>query len=167
MFDFLKKKKEVPIDHSAQSFYAVATGKVIPIDEVKDPVFSQKMMGDGYAVIPSSGDIYAPINGKVLSVFPTKHAIGLKMSNGLEILLHMGVDTVELNGDPFKIKVAEGDAVTPSTLVAKVDLEKLEKAEKSNEMIVIITNMDAVDQYELTNKGEVEASAEVGHVTVK
>ena len=67
------------------------------------------MMGDGYAVVPENGEIYAPIEGEVLSVFQTKHAIGLKMTNGLEILLHMGIDTVELNGAPFTIKVKEGD----------------------------------------------------------
>ncbi|WP_445266948.1 PTS sugar transporter subunit IIA, partial [Staphylococcus aureus] len=94
MFGFLKKKNEVVENNT---MYAVANGTVIPISEVNDPVFSQKMMGDGYAVVPENGEIYAPIEGEVLSVFQTKHAIGLKMTNGLEILLHMGIDTVELN----------------------------------------------------------------------
>ena len=108
MFGFLKKKNEVVENNT---MYAVANGTIIPISEVNDPVFSQKMMGDGYAVVPENGEIYAPIEGEVLSVFQTKHAIGLKMTNGLEILLHMGIDTVELNGAPFTIKVKEGDTV--------------------------------------------------------
>ncbi|MGH2311364.1 PTS sugar transporter subunit IIA, partial [Enterococcus faecalis] len=78
-FGFLKKKNEVVEDNT---MYVVANGTLIPISEVNDPVLSQKMMGDGYAVVPEKGEIYAPIDGEVLSVFQTKHDIGLKMTNG-------------------------------------------------------------------------------------
>ncbi|MDG3374879.1 glucose PTS transporter subunit IIA, partial [Vibrio parahaemolyticus] len=97
-----------PEGPQTQDVYAVATGKVIPITEVGDEVFSQKMMGDGFAVIPESGEIFAPVAGKVTSVFPTKHAIGLVTDSGIEVLVHMGIDTVQLNGEPFTVFVKEG-----------------------------------------------------------
>ena len=159
MFGFFKKKEIV---QDNETLYAVATGKVIPITEVNDPVFSQKMMGDGFAVLPETGEIYAPIEGKILSVFQTKHAVGMKMANGLEVLLHMGIDTVELNGAPFDIKVTEGTKVTPETLIATVDLAGIIAAGKATDMVVVITNMDAVKQFELTKTGQVTAGDVVG-----
>lgn len=96
MFDFLKKDSKKD-ESAAAKLFAPANGTVVSIEEVADPVFSQKMMGDGYAVIPTDGKIYSPVTGKVVSVFPTKHAVGIELPNGVEILLHMGLDTVELN----------------------------------------------------------------------
>ncbi|MEI5988765.1 PTS sugar transporter subunit IIA [Enterococcus crotali] len=159
MFGFLKKKEPVQLN---EMLYAVTTGNLIPISEVNDPVFSQKMMGDGFAVIPESGDIYSPIVGEVLSVFQTKHAVGMKMANGLEILLHMGIDTVELNGEPFDIKVSEGTKVTQETLIAKVDLDAIKAAGKAIDMVVVITNMDSVKNVKLNKVGPVTAGEEVG-----
>ncbi|MGM0216971.1 PTS sugar transporter subunit IIA [Enterococcus sp. AZ126] len=159
MFGFLKKKEPVQLN---ETMYAVATGNLIPISEVNDPVFSQKMMGDGFAVIPESGEIYSPIDGVVLSVFQTKHAVGMKMANGLEILLHMGIDTVELNGAPFEVKVSEGSKVSQGTLIATVDLEAIKNAGKAIDMVVVITNMDAVKSFDLSRTGQVKAGDEVG-----
>lgn len=159
MFGFLKKKEPVQLD---EKLYAVATGNLVPISEVNDPVFSQKMMGDGFAIIPKVGEIYSPITGEVLSVFQTKHAVGMKMANGLEILLHMGIDTVELNGAPFDVAVSEGAKVTSGTLIAKVDLEGIKAAGKATDMVVVITNMDAVKSFDLTKTGQVTAGEEVG-----
>lgn len=159
MFGFLKKKPEVEVN---DTLYAVAKGNLIPISEVNDPVFSQKMMGDGYAVIPEEGTIYAPVEGEVLSVFQTKHAIGIKMTNGLEILLHMGIDTVELNGAPFTIKVQAGDKVTNETVVALADLAAIKAAGKATDMVVVITNMDAVQSFDLTKTGTVAPGKAVG-----
>ncbi|EOL43277.1 PTS sugar transporter subunit IIA [Enterococcus caccae] len=159
MFGFLKKKEPAQLN---ETLYAVATGKLIPISEVNDPVFSQKMMGDGFAVLPETGDIYSPIEGEVLSVFQTKHAVGMKMANGLEILLHMGIDTVELNGEPFNIKVSEGSKVSQGTLIAKVDLESITSAGKAIDMVVVITNMDMVKSFKLNKTGQVTAGDEVG-----
>ncbi len=161
MFGFLKKKPEVEVN---DTLYAVAKGNLIPISEVNDPVFSQKMMGDGYAVIPEEGTIYAPVEGEVLSVFQTKHAIGIKMTNGLEILLHMGIDTVELNGAPFTIKVQAGDKVTNGTVVAIADLAAIKAAGKATDMVVVITNMDAVQSFDLTKTGTVAPGEAVGTV---
>lgn len=167
MFNFFKKdKKQEPV-FEKKNLYAPANGRIVPVAEVADPVFSQKMMGDGYAVIPTDGAIYSPVDGKVLSVFPTKHAVGIQLDNGLEILLHMGLDTVELNGKPFETHVKEGDILTASTLVATVDLDGLAEAGKDNAMVVVITNMDKVQTFELTADGEVRAQSVVGTVQHK
>ncbi|MEI5995492.1 PTS sugar transporter subunit IIA [Candidatus Enterococcus mansonii] len=159
MFGFLKKNKTGRLN---ETLYAVATGNLVPISEVNDPVFSKKMMGDGFAIIPSKKEIYSPIEGKILSVFQTKHAVGLKMDNGLEILLHMGIDTVELNGTPFDIKVSEGMKVTKHTLIANVDIEQIAMAGKPVDMVVVITNMDALKQFDLVKTGSVIAGDEIG-----
>lgn len=167
MFGFFKKKeeKQVPTTSIVKldgELFAPAKGKVIAISEVSDPVFGEKMMGDGYAVLPSEGKIYAPVNGKVTSIFPTKHAIGFLMENGAEVLLHMGLDTVELNGAPFEISVKEGQSVTPETLVATVDLDALATAGKDNAMVVVITNMDKVATFSVAELGDATAGKSVG-----
>lgn len=165
MFNFFKKKqKEETNTVEKKNLYAPANGRVISVTEVADPVFSQKMMGDGYAVIPTDGKIYSPVDGKVMSVFPTKHAVGIQMDNGIEILLHMGLDTVELNGKPFETHVSEGDVLSATTLVATCDLEALAEAGKDNAMVVVITNMDKVESFDLTASGNVEAHSIVGTV---
>lgn len=163
MFDFLKKKDTTP-ENSPVKLYAPANGKLISIDEVSDPVFSQKMMGDGFAVIPTDGKITSPAAGKVLSVFPTQHAVGLLLENGVEILLHMGLDTVELNGGPFETAVKEGDEVTENTVISTVDLAALEAAGKDSAMVVVFTNMDKVADFNLAATGEVSSSSEIGSV---
>lgn len=167
MFNFFKKDKKQDPVFEKKNLYAVANGRVVPVTEVADPVFSQKMMGDGYAVIPTDGAIYSPVDGKVLSVFPTKHAVGIQMDNGLEILLHMGLDTVELNGKPFDTHVKEGDVLTASTLIATCDLDALAEAGKDSAMVVVVTNMDKVQELELTANGEVKAQSVIGTVLHK
>ncbi len=167
MFGFLKKKEEKEPLKASDDLFAVANGELVAIDQVNDPVFSQKMMGDGYAVIPTDGEIHAPVVGQVLNIFNTKHAVGIKMANGLEILLHMGIDTVELKGAPFDVKVKEGQAVDGQTVIANVDLDALKVAEKSNDIIVVITNMDAVGEYTLAKTGSVTAGEVVGTATGK
>lgn len=157
---FFKKKKK------NEEFTAPATGVVKAITEVKDPVFSQKMMGDGYAVTPETSDIYAPVAGTISSVFPTKHALGITTKTGLEVLVHIGIDTVELQGEPFEVFVSEGDKVTPATKIATVDLAKLAEKGKDSDIMVILTNMDAVKSITqkitgATNYGTVVADVEV------
>ena len=149
-----------------QEIYSVANGTIIPIEEVNDDVFSNKMMGDGFAVIPTNGDIFAPIAGKVLSVFPTKHAVGIQTASGIEVLLHMGIDTVSLNGEPFTVYIEEGQQIARGQLIATVDLQALEEANRSNDMIVIFTNGDLVEDLEI-NTGESLANEVIGSVESK
>ncbi len=147
--------------NAEESLYAVTTGQAKDLTESIDPVFSQKMMGDGYFIVAASGDIYAPVFGTVASIFPTKHAIGFLSDKGVEVMLHMGVDTVKLNGEPFTIQVKEGDKVTPETLVATVNLTALKEANKANEMLVIVTNMESIKTISSFHSKEVSPNEEL------
>ncbi len=172
LFDFLKGDKGKDQDQNSQkpktvTFTNPVEGEVVTIEEVDDPVFSQKMMGDGYGVRPESGEIYAPGTGKVVSVFPTQHAVGLEFENGIEVLVHIGIDTVELDGGPFDTVVKEGDEVTPDTLISTVDLQGLEKSGKDDTIIVVFTNMDKVEGFDLQVTGKTSQGAELGQVTSK
>lgn len=124
------------------AIYSPANGLVKSIDQVNDQMFAAKALGDGFAVEPTNDLIVSPIDGTVTSVFPTKHAISLKTKNGLEILLHIGIDTVELNGVGFDIKVEAGDKVTAETTLAVVDFEQVKTAGKETDVMVIFTNLE-------------------------
>ena len=117
--------------------HAPVTGEAIAITEVSDPVFASKMMGDGFAVKPDNGQIYAPIEGVITSVFPTKHAITLKGNNGVDVLLHMGIDTVALKGQGFDILVTENQKVTTDTQLANIDLTFLASEGKDDSIMVV------------------------------
>ena len=160
LFDFLKKG-----GNKDAELYNPVEGEVIPLEEVSDPVFSQKMMGDGFGVEPENGKIYSPIEGKVVSIFPTNHALGLELDNGIEVLVHIGVDTVELEGGPFEIHVSEGDDVSADTLLATVDLAALKEADKPDTIIVVFTNMDAVEDYTLSKTGVTNQGEIVGEIS--
>lgn len=149
------------------NFFAPADGELIPISEVDDPAFAQKTMGDGFAVKPTTGEVYSPVTGEIISIFETKHAIGYQLDNGLEVLLHMGIDTVELNGEPFTLKVKTGDFVKPETKLAHIDLEKITAAGKGTDLIVVITNMEKVKTFTLETSGQVKARQEVASVEVQ
>lgn len=146
--------------------YAVANGSVVAITEVADDVFSQKMMGDGFAVLPTSGEVFAPIAGTISSIFPTKHAVGIKTASGIEVLLHMGIETVSLNGEPFEIFVTEGQSVARGQLIAKVDLATITNAGRKTDMIVVFTNPDNIAELTIQT-GENEANTVIGKVVAK
>lgn len=150
-----------------ESLFAAAAGEIKQITEVNDPVFSQKMMGDGYAVEPSNGKVYSPVKGKVTSIFETKHAIGLLSDTGLEVLVHMGLDTVELKGAPFTVHVKEGDQVTPETLIAEMDLTEVEQAGKQTDIVVALTNNEKVANLSFDKVGLVRPGEKIGKAEVK
>lgn len=150
-----------------ESFYAVGSGQVLPLAEVADPVFSQKMMGDGYALVPTTKEVYAPVTGTVISIFETKHALGLLTETGAEILVHMGLDTVELKGEPFQIHVKEGDQVTPTTLLAEMDLTRVKAAGKATDIIVVMTNAEKMAALNLVTTGSVTASQLLGEFKIQ
>lgn len=159
MFNLFKKKAK------KNSLYAIANGTLISIDQVKDPVFSQKMMGDGFAIIPTDGQVTSPIEGTVTSVFPTKHAIGLKTEDGLECLVHMGIDTVELDGEHFQVHVTEGSQVKQGTKLATIDLDGLNKANKENDLIVVFPpNSDHSFEIQLSKSNQVEQNEVIGQL---
>ncbi|MEQ7196819.1 PTS transporter subunit IIBC [Enterococcus avium] len=145
-------------------FVAPANGEMIPIDKVEDDVFSQKMMGEGFAVVPENGEIASPVSGTIVSVFPTKHAIGIKTDDDIEVLLHMGIDTVELGGEAFEIKVREGEKVKAGKVVATADLAKIQKAGKMTTMIVVFTNGDKIKDYHYAKTGLVSRGETIGTI---
>lgn len=143
---------------------SIADGEVKPITAVKDPVFSSKMMGDGFAVEPENGNVYAPVSGIVTSVFPTKHAFGLLTDSGLEVLVHIGLDTVALNGVPFSVKVAEGQRVQEGDLLVVADLAAISSAGRETTIIVAFTNTAEIKAVNLTQTGKVSAKTPVAKV---
>lgn len=155
--NFLGKKKD---------FVAVATGEVIPMAQVNDPVFSQKMMGDGFAVKPLEGEVVAPISGKVLSVFPSKHAIGLQTEEGIEVLVHMGIDTFEMATPAFESFVKEGQSLKAGTKLAKMNLDVIEQAGKETTIIVAFTNSDKVEQVVINQLGTTTAGTVIGQIEI-
>lgn len=169
MFDFLKRKKKdkQPTETQAtpQEIYAAADGEFLSIEAINDPVFSQKMMGDGFGVEPDNGNVYAPIAGTIMSIFPTKHAVYIKTDSDLEILVHMGIDTVELEGEPFNITVSENQKVAKGDKIAEINLDALKEAEKEKTVVVIFTNMNEVNDLTFAVEGKVTAGDIVGHVT--
>jgi PTS system D-glucosamine-specific IIC component len=131
-------------------------GQIIPLSEVPDPVFGGGMMGDGFAVIPSHGTLYAPINGRIDSIFPTKHAICMVSDGGKEIILHMGIDTVKLEGEPFEVFVNAGDIVVAGQKLAVMDLDAIKAKDYSDIVSVVFTNMPD-SKVVLDKKGNVRA----------
>ncbi|MDQ0198710.1 N-acetylglucosamine-specific PTS transporter subunit IIBC [Neobacillus ginsengisoli] len=126
---------------SVNDFVMPIEGEIIPITEVPDQVFSQKMMGDGFAIIPEKGSVVSPVDGEVLNIFPTKHAIGIMSREGYEILIHVGMDTVNLKGEGFTVLVTEGEQITKGQEILKFDLEFLKKSAPSTVTPIIFTNL--------------------------
>jgi len=122
--------------------YAPVEGRIIPIEQIADPVFSKKMLGDGMAIKPSSAQIVAPFDGTVIATFPTGHAIGLRSLTGLECLIHIGIDTVTLNGRGFRLLVSQNQQVTQGTPLIDLDLAVLQTSGKDLVTPLIITNSD-------------------------
>ncbi|MBX8937048.1 PTS glucose transporter subunit IIA [Enterococcus gilvus] len=151
MFNFGEKEIYTPVD-----------GELIMIDQVNDPVFATKAMGDGFAIKPTNGNFFAPIKGKVTSIFPTKHAISLVTKDGLEVLLHIGIDTVDLKGQGFNLLVEEGELVNKNTQIAEVDLNYLEEKGKETTTMIVFTNLN--NQSLKIETGDFDAQSLVGVV---
>ena len=128
-------------------------GKVIPLEEVADGVFSEKMVGDGFAVEPTDNQVYAPADCEVTTVFGTKHAIGLTTPEGCELLIHLGIDTVQLNGAPFTINIKEGDTLKKGDLIGSFDEKAILDAGYRTVTPVVVTNSDAYTSFQLLKTG--------------
>lgn len=144
LFVIKKEGNEVsaksPAKKSNDKVYSPIEGEIIPITEVNDQVFASKMMGEGFAVLPSKEIITAPISGTVKMIAPTKHAIGIQADDGMEILLHLGIDTVELNGEPFALNIQEGQTIQQGQSIGTIDLKMIEAKGKDTTVMVIITD---------------------------
>ena len=147
-----------------EEVYSVADGQVVALEQVKDPVFAQKMMGDGFAVEPANGNIVSPVSGTVSSIFPTKHALGLVTEAGLEVLVHIGLDTVSLEGKPFTVRVTEGQQVAAGDLLVTADLGAIREAGRETTTVVVFTNGDAIKSVKLEQTGSLAAKTAVAKV---
>ncbi|WP_319370497.1 PTS glucose transporter subunit IIA [uncultured Ilyobacter sp.] len=136
--------------------YSPMNGKVISLEAVPDDAFSKKMLGDGCAIDPSQGSVFAPVEGEV-DIFDTNHAITFEMENGLEMIVHLGIDTVELDGSGFDRIGEPGSLVSIGEELVRYDLDYIRKNAKSAISPVIITSMDDIESIEVLATGEVRA----------
>ena len=136
---------------------APAAGKLVPLSEVSDPTFADGILGQGAAVIPSDNRFLSPVEGTVTTVFPTGHAAAITSTDGVEILLHIGVDTVKLNGEHFTIHVEEGQKVNRGDLLLEADLEQIKAAGYDVVTPVVVCNTDDFAEVAMAEAGEVAA----------
>lgn len=160
-----EKNEEKHVLGIEKELFTVATGEVIALKDVNDPVFSQKMMGDGFAVIPATGEVTAPLSGKIVSVFPTKHAIGMQTAEGADVLIHMGLDTVQMSQPAFEILVSEGQEVVAGTTIAQMDLDAIKNEGKETTIIVVFTD-DKVNGLTINKLGDTERGTVIGKINL-
>lgn len=147
-------------EERAERFVSPITGELKDITEVPDQVFSGKMMGDGFAILPEEGMIVSPVDGKIVNVFPTKHALGIESKGGREILIHVGIDTVKLQGEGFESLVKEGDQVEAGQPLLKVDLDFIKANAPSIITPIVFTNLKEGQQVTLKSPGKVNRNDE-------
>lgn len=146
---------------------APLAGEGRPISEAPDPVFAEKMLGDGFCVFPAAVDrttVVSPVDGEVVNLFPTGHAVGLRTPDGLEVLVHVGIDTVKLQGRGFRALVAQGDRVSAGQPMLEVDLGSIQSDVPSLATPVLLTNLDDKRTWRLDRQGKVEAGEPVATV---
>ena len=143
MFEFLKKKKQVN-NTNILKFVSPVNGKTLSLSEVPDPVFAQKMAGEGLAIMPEDDVIVAPVDGEISLIFNTKHAFAMTLDNGVELLIHIGLETVSLNGEGFEQLVETGTKVKAGTPIIKVNREFVKSKGLSLITMVLITNPNKV-----------------------
>ena len=144
MNNFLAKLKNSN-NNNDNSVYSPCSGKVHILEDSTDPAFNDGSMGKGCYIVPESDYLYSPIDGTVLMVFPTKHALGLRSKDGTEMLIHIGIDTVELKGKYFEIEVNKGDKINAGDLIASVDFNAIKTLNYKTDLFVIVTNPKTID----------------------
>lgn len=165
LFDRFKKNPEpAPVEWPV-IVAADAKGKVLEMNEVPDPVFSEGVLGLCCGIEPAEGKVYAPVDGKVTQVADSKHALGFTGPGGVEVLIHVGVDTVDMNGEGFETKIKVGDTVKKGQPVLTMDLDKIHAAGHPSTVITVITNSDDFASVDLVGSGEVESGAELFRVS--
>ena len=162
MFDFIKKmfksdSNVEPLSQNTLKFVAPVSGKAIPLSEVPDQVFAEKMAGDGLGILAEGNLIVAPADGELTLVFKTKHAFAMTLSNGIELLVHIGIDTVSLNGEGFEQLVEQGAHVKAGTPIIKIDKDFIISKGLSLATPVLITNVDITKSITPIESGNVTA----------
>jgi len=161
---FFKKRKK---DNKAITAHSPLNGEVIELDNVPDPVFSQKMMGEGIGFIPKNGEVFSPVNGKITQIFPTQHAIGMLTEEGVELLIHLGLETVELKGEGFHIEVNVGDELQINDRIGTFDLEFIEEKGKKTISVLVFPNMEEKLDINVLKTGEVNAGTGILELRLK
>ncbi|WP_017548976.1 PTS sugar transporter subunit IIA [Salinicoccus carnicancri] len=158
MFKNLFGKKEKDVDKTLE-IKSPMNGSYVPLEDIPDPVFAEKMMGEGFGIDPSHGEVVAPVDGVIMQVFPTNHAIGIKTDNGVEVLIHIGLETVAMEGKGFEGFVSEGDRIEVGDKLVTFDIDLVKEEANSTISPVIITNSDELASFDIqsvsdTVKGE-------------
>lgn len=143
LFDTLKKKQLTEED---SCIYSPVDGEAVTLESLQDGMFSEKIMGDGIAVIPSSGEFRVPVSGTMVSVFPTGHAYGIKTASGKEVLVHIGLDTVEMKGEGFQPHVKQGQKVNQGDKMVSVDLQAVKRAGYSAVTSIVVTSQNTIKE---------------------
>ena len=152
---FGKKEKEKT---AANVIYSPLKGSVVPLSEVGDPVFSEGMMGPGVGIVQDEGKLHSPVDGEIIVALHTGHAVGLKTSDNMEVLIHIGIDTVKMNGDGFKVHMKEGDKVKAGDLLISFDMEKIIASGYKTTTMVVVSNAEEFG----TMSGEASGNVKVG-----
>ena len=163
MFDSLKKMFEK--NAKTISLKAVEDGRTIPMDEVNDQTFAQELLGPGIAIVPSNGTVVSPINGTIATVMDTKHAVCIQGEDGLELIVHAGLDTVELNGKYYQTYKEIGDQVKAGDVLLEFDLEEITKAGYDVTTPIVITNLGDYKITKCLTGQQVRAGEEVIQLT--
>ncbi|MEW4277988.1 PTS sugar transporter subunit IIA [Priestia megaterium] len=158
MFNIFKKKEKVT------EIYSPVEGIIHHLETASDPVFKQKIMGDGFYALPHAKEIYAPIEGVIDSIFPTKHAFTMKTDSGISILVHIGTDTVQLEGIPFELSAKEGDYVKPGDLLGTADFDYIKDKGKGTEVYVVFPELDDSRELKLTKRERVSSQDVIGTI---
>ena len=162
LFDIFKKKEKTIV-----TIYSPMNGKVIELKEVPDEAFAQKMVGDGCAIEPDKGVICSPIDGQLMNIFPTSHAIIFETIDGLEMIVHFGIDTVKLDGKGFQ-KLREPGPIKVGDEIVKYNLDEIKDGVPSTRSPIIINNMEKVEKIEIISLGKVVKIGEpIMKVTLK
>ena len=162
LFDIFKKKEKIIV-----TIYSPINGKVIELKEVPDEAFAQKMVGDGCAIEPDKGSICSPIEGQLMNIFPTNHAIIFETIDGLEMIVHFGIDTVKLDGKGFQ-KLREPGPIKVGDEIVKYNLDEIKDNVPSTRSPIIINNMEKVEKIEVLSLGKIVKIGEtIMKVTLK
>lgn len=154
--DFLQNKKKASSNDSPVILATDAKGAIVLMKDIQDVVFSQGILGPCCGIDPLEGKVYAPIDGDIIQLADTFHAIGIRSISGVEVLLHVGIDTVEMNGDGFEACIKEGDKVKKGQCLLNMDLQKIQAAGHLATVITIVTNGGDFSSVEIVAEGEVE-----------
>ena len=154
-----KEAECIDISEIQGEIYAPIKGRYIPLQEIEDEVFSQGILGNGCGIRPEEGNVYAPVSGIITMVADTKHAVGICTETGVEFLIHVGMDTVDMDGDGFEVKVNAEDHIQAGQLLMKFDMEKIRSANHPTTTAFVLTNEDRIKSFEI-NTGKIYSAGE-------